>query len=302
MSIADIHKEVAKEEKMIKIRGPRISSSQNLRRTSSLAAVAATVDEDGFAPVPRRSKLQLQMASNTNTHEDGGGTSKNNNKQQVAHPSLRRSQSQPTVSSKAGGEAPPPPTTETSNVVSPEECSKKMKNILKEYFIGGDTDDAVLSVDELIQVGKDGSIERGAKAIEGASLLVMESKEVEVKKMLTVMTKVVSDGKLEKESIVKGLYDPLQFLSDLEIDAPLARNHLAMIVVECLKLGALPSLEFLKEAPEYFHTDGKPAAFTVKVLKMRGGDPSEDELAVVRALMTEDDKKAFDSGKAMFEA
>lgn len=71
---------------------------------------------------------------------------------------------------------------------------------------------------------------------------------------------------------------------------------------ECLKLEALPSSEFLKEAPAYFHTDGKPAAFTVKVLKMRGGDPSEDELAVVRALMTEDDKKAFDSGKAMFEA
>jgi hypothetical protein len=47
-----------------------------------------------------------------------------------------------------------------------------------------------------------------------------------------------------------------------------------------LKLEALPSSEFLKEAPAYFHTDGKPAAFTVKVLKMHGGDPSEVELVV----------------------
>jgi hypothetical protein len=61
-------------------------------------------------------------------------------------------------------------------------------------------------------------------------------------------------------------------------------------------------LAFLKDAPEYFRTDGKPAAFAIKVLKARGEDPSEDELKVVEELMTEDEKKNFTSGKAMFDA
>jgi hypothetical protein len=38
------------------------------------------------------------------------------------------------------------------------------------------------------------------------------------------------------------------------------------------------------------------------VLKTRGGDPSDEELAVVGDLMTEDDKKAHASGKAMYDA
>merc|ERR1712176_1463421 len=68
-----------------------------------------------------------------------------------------------------------------------EQCHSKMKSILKEYFVGGDTADAVLSVDEIIQVGNKGSIERGAKVFETGILMVMEMKEVNVKQMLNVL-------------------------------------------------------------------------------------------------------------------
>ena len=101
---------------------------------------------------------------------------------------------------------------------------------------------------------------------------------------------------------MQGLNDPIEFLSDIEIDAPLAGTHLAKCVAEFIKLGAL-QLDFLNSAPDYFKTDGKPAAFAVKVLKAKGGEgPSDSELEVVGGLMTEDDKKTFDSAKAMYDA
>ena len=53
--------------------------------------------------------------------------------------------------------------------------------------MGGDTDDAVLSVNELIQIDQDGAVDRGAKVIESATLMVMEMKETEVTKTLTVL-------------------------------------------------------------------------------------------------------------------
>ena len=90
-------------------------------------------------------------------------------------------------------------------------------------------------------------------------------------------------------------------MSDIEIDAPLAGSHLAMIVSECIKFGAM-DLGYLKTAPEYFLSDGKPAAFAIKVLKKKGGDPSDEEMKVVEELMTEDDKKDHESATAMFKA
>jgi hypothetical protein len=316
-SIKDLHKELAKEEKEAKKGSIRASSTSqsNLKRATSLAsaAAAATTDEDGFTQIKRGSMKRI-------------GSSKN-----FAPPSplpgrplaqeLRRASSQPVgmdydmtpstfrstevFTSKVSFAPSLPsitvqPSTDAA-VLSPDECGNKMKNILKEYFVGGDTADAVLSVQELVQTGVEGSVDRGAKIIEAGTLMVMEMKEADVQKFLTVLESCVKDSKIEKDAIVKGLDDPLEFLSDIEIDAPLAGNHLALIVSALLKWNAI-DFGFLQAAPEYFRTDGKPAAFAINVLKKRGDEPLDSELAVVGRLMTDGDKKAHESPKAMFDA
>lgn len=189
---------------------------------------------------------------------------------------------------------------EQGNALSIEQCQSRMKSILKEYFVGGDTADAVLSVHEMIQVGCKGSVERGAKAIETGVLMVMEMKEVNVKQLLTVLESCIKDSKIEKEAIVQGLNDPLEFLRDIQIDAPLAASHLSLIVAKLISWNAI-SFDFLLHTPEFFRTDGKPASFAVEILKKKS-DPSDDEFQVVESLMTEEDKKAHASAKAMFDS
>ena len=272
------------------------------------------IDNDGFVSINRGSFKKVTSKGNLNA-----GAAAGNFPKPVQQSSLRRAISQPANMSNYGSSSPTKPTNkfalpegapsapileqkESGKAVLPAaDCVKKIQNILKEFFIGGDLDDAVLSVDELVQVGQDGSLDRGAKVIEGATLLVMEMKAQDVEKMLAVMTKSFEEGKIEHEAIPIGLADPLEFLSDIEIDAPLARNHLAAIVGKCIEMQVL-TLSFFKEAPEYFRTDGKPAAFAVKVLKQVGGSATDEDYQVIESLMTEDDKKSFASGKAMFEA
>ena len=276
------------------------TTSAGLRRSTSLASTP-TVDDDGFTQISRGSmrkvNSKLELVSESELFDDDDESSS-----RPKSAALRRSQSQPagfTVPSSAPVNKENPP--KVKEMVSPDECSKKIKTIMKEYFIGGDTADSVLSVDELVQVGKEGSVDRGAKVVEGGVLLVMEMKEADVQKFLSVMGQCVQENKLEKESILKGLNDPLEFLSDIEIDAPLAGTHLAIIVSECIKFGAL-NLAFLKNAPEYFLSDGKPAEFAIKVLKKKGEDPSDEEMKLVGELMTDDDKKNHESAAAMLKA
>jgi hypothetical protein len=301
-TIEQIHQEVEREERQLR-RDPRRASttSAGMRRSTSLAE-APTIDGDGFTQISSRSMKKVNSTLDIMNEGGGSGGSGGAPKTTKPQPLLRRSQSQPTAFTVA----PSPPVNKNNppaikEMASPDECAKKIKNILKEYFIGGDTADSVLSVHELVQVGQEGSVDRGAKAVEGGILMVMEMKETDVQKFLTVMGGCVQENRLEKESILKGLHDPLEYLSDVEIDAPLARSHLAMIVSECIKFGAM-DLAFLKTAPEYFLNESKPAAFAIKVLKTRGGDPSEEEMKVVEDLMTEDDKKAHESAEAMFKA
>ncbi|OEU08934.1 hypothetical protein FRACYDRAFT_271627, partial [Fragilariopsis cylindrus CCMP1102] len=177
-----------------------------------------------------------------------------------------------------------------------------MKSILKEYFVGGDTADAVLSIHELIQVGCEGSIERGAKAFEAATFMVMEMKKTEVTKLLTVLESCIQDSKIEKDAIVQGLNEPLDLLSDIEIDAPLARSHLSLIISELIKWSVV-SFDVLLSAPEYFRTGGKAASFAIMILKKKNNEAlSDDETVIVETLMTENDKKAYASAKIMFDA
>jgi hypothetical protein len=327
MSIAEIHKEVAREEQAAArmSSSSRRSSTSNLpskntlRRSSSLAE-APVVDDDGFVSISRAS--MKKVGSKTNMGGGPPASPSSGGVKKPAQSSLRRAVSQPAfsgdvpaspydpkkIASKFGVSGAPsmPDVMENKpgpSVASPDQCVKKIQSILKEYYVGGDTDDAVLSVDELVQVSvEEGAVERGAKVIEGATLLAMEGKPADVPKMLSVMVRSVVEGKIPNASIVKGWSDPLEFLGDMEIDAPLAGKHLALIIAECLKLKALELTFLVNDSPEYFRTSGKPAMFAINVLKQRGDDPSDEDLAVVQSLMTDDDKKEFDSGKAMWEA
>lgn len=322
-SIADLHKEVAKEEKSQRRNGSlSISTSQsNLRRVNSLSTAAPSMDNDGFMEISRAIMRKGGSKQNMSTGTETGNSLPSIPRGQK----LRRAQSTPsgmstgytigtpsstpikqkTISSNSMSNAPSLPATvspERPSVLSAELCRSKIESIMKEYFVGGDTADAVLSVHEMIQVGTEGSIERGATAIEGVVLMVMEMKETNVKQMLTVLESCVKDSKIEKEAIVQGLNDPLEFLRDIQIDAPLAASHLSLITAELINWNAI-SLDFLLGAPGFFLGEGKAAAFAIEILKKKNGDgPSDDDLVVVESLMTEGEKEIHSSAKAMFDA
>ena len=70
----------------------------------------------------------------------------------------------------------------------PKKCGEKTKTILKEFFVAGDVEDAVLSIDELVGLGDDeGHVVRGAAVVEAGVLLVMEMKELQVIQFQTLM-------------------------------------------------------------------------------------------------------------------
>lgn len=321
-SIADLHKELAKEEKNQRRNSSlSISTSQsNLKRSSSLAAAAApSMDNDGFMEI---SRLNMKKVGSRTNIPSGAVETVPSVPSKPKGQKLRRAQSTPaamstsftigtpsstpikqkSVSNNNMTTAPSLPAAfplEGGNLLSIEQCQSKMKSILKEYFVGGDTADAVLSVHEMIQVGSKGSIERGAKAFESGVLMVMEMKEASVNQLLTIFESCVKDSKIENEAIVQGLNDPIEFLRDIQIDAPLAASHLSLIIFKLISWNAI-SFDFLLGTPEFFRTDGRPAAFAIEILKKKS-DPSDDELRVVESLMTEDDKKAYASAKVMFD-
>lgn len=307
-TISQIHKEAAKEAK-------RSTSSGNLRKhgSSNNLRQKPTIDADGFEQVPSggfgRSKSLGNFASQSSLHraskkpEQGVSRSKSassgafsafaeskNASMGGRKSSMRREKSE-------GSSLPNLDEKKESNVPrivykSPEECGNKAKDNLKEFFVGGDLDDAVLTFHELIGAGNEGSVDRGSKVIEGSVLMVLEMKAEDVAKMMRVVSRCYEEKKIESASFASGLNDPLEFLNDIAIDAPLAIPHLVSIVADFIGMGAL-TLDFLLNSPEYFRTDGNAAQFAAKVVKKLGGDAVGDSanLEVIGNLMTEDDKK-----------
>lgn len=320
-TIAQIHNEVAKEERAAARRDPRRSqSSASLRGKGSIRRGASSgdvrnadkqqtkpqVDKDGFVSVApsstkgfNRSASMSMMGMRTQS-KDGlqkssasGGRRPSSGK----FAALNESGSKKSSKKESSGKAPPAKEEKPkANYPTPDECGDKAKNIMKEYFIGGDTDDAVLSIHELVGAGSDGSIDRGAKVVEAAILLVLEMKESDIEKFLNVYLRCAKEKKIVSQSFVTGLNDPLEFLSDVAIDAPLAIPHLASIVAGLVKAETIP-FEFLLDSPEYFRTDQNAADFGAKVLKKIGGDgtSSQDHLDVIDKLMTCEDKAKHSS-------
>lgn len=336
-TLAAIHKEVAKEEQQARRASntsqsggnqpPRRASQPNLRRSTS----QPQVDNDGFTSIQK-----VAFRKTTSKSSLGPPMSPPAPNKPPAMSSLRRAISQPAMPQGANSDPPPSPMDaqkiassfgvlsmddddddgpglpsmdeedSSQPTVDPETCSKKMQSILKEYYVGGDTEDAILSVQELVQVGTKDATARGAKVLEGATLLAMEGKPTDLYKMLSVLKSCIADEKaIPHASIISGFQDPLEFLADIEIDAPLAGKHLAQIVLVCLAAAAnsltLRAL-LVDESPEYFRTGGKAASFACQVLKASAKDPSESDLQVVESLMTADEKTEYASGQAMWQA
>merc|ERR1712194_184512 len=332
-TIAEIHKEVAKEERAA---SRRSNSSANLRGNNkgSIRRGASSgdvrqmdkpqskpqVDDDGFvsvapskgfnriASLPAMPRTQSE-GFNKDSKPSGGGRRPSGGKFAVLNQSDRRSSKKgssnklvemagPIIEEKKAEEKKAEEKKPAVNYLKPDECGNKAKNILKEYFVGGDMDDAVLSIHELVGAGYEGSIARGTKVVESAVLLVMEMKSKDVKKFLDVYLRCAKENKIENESFHLGLNDPLEFLSDVEIDAPLALPHLANIVAEFIKADVV-SFNFLLNSPEYFRTDQNAAVFGAKVMKKIGDDviASENYIEVIEKLMTEEDKAAHGSAR-----
>eukprot|EP00581_Thalassiosira_minuscula_P010352 CAMPEP_0183702842 /NCGR_PEP_ID=MMETSP0737-20130205/811_1 /TAXON_ID=385413 /ORGANISM="Thalassiosira miniscula, Strain CCMP1093" /LENGTH=925 /DNA_ID=CAMNT_0025929519 /DNA_START=277 /DNA_END=3054 /DNA_ORIENTATION=- len=342
-TIAQIHKEVAKEERAARRSNSSASlrgmSKSSIRRGASSGDVRVLdnkqskpqVDEDGFVSVAsskgfnRSSSMTAMHRSQSegfqkyNTRgstvlkaDGGSGRRPSQSKFAVLNENNSRRSSKKGSSNKLDEKAAASPEKEKKpveekpkvNYPTPDECGEKAKNALKEYFVGGDTDDAVLSIHELVGTGDEGSVERGTKVVESAVLLVLEMKAEDVDKFLSVYLRCAKEKKIEGEAFIQGLNDPLEFLSDIAIDAPLAIPHLASIVAELVKADIIP-FSFLLNSPDYFRTDQNAADFGAKVMKKIGGDvvTSEDYIEVIEKLMTDEDKaKHSSAGDLIAEA
>jgi MIF4G domain len=182
-------------------------------------------------------------------------------------------------------------------------CAAQTKTILKEYFVSGDRGEAVALIDQIVGMNGSGnaaSVARGVAVVSAGILQVMEMKQVQVRKFLEVVSKCLDDQKLDKASLIPALSDPLEFLRDIEIDAPLAGTLLATIVADWLKkkvddgATAIDSLErLLAHAPATFLQEGRPAHFVAMVLQHRGGEVSEADLAVLENLLSATERNEY---------
>lgn len=311
MTIAEIHEEVREEE--ARQRSNSDDYFFNRRRSNSGDSFSMSpqymsrktpkkVDADGFVNV-KKSTIVRRAASDVEVSDI---YSKDNGRKKKSPP-IKRDTKAPksptsksrTVASQLDSDHATPKIVEYPD---PQECKEKMKTLLKEYFVSGETEEAIRCIDELVGAGTDTeehtSVDRGAAVIEAGVLLVLEMKQQEVQKFLAVIKRCLQKKKIEKDCLAPGLSDPLEFLSDIEIDAPMARTLLTNIVSYWVRQEVLP-LNFLLETPEYFRTDGKPAEFAAGVIKMRGGETSEEDLSIIEKLMTEDDKKKYKSPKEL---
>lgn len=348
-TIAQIHKEVEKEERAAARRSSSTNSLNKMGGKSSIRRGASSgdvrqmgggggggqsqqqkpvLDADGFTSVAPGKMVgrSSSMKSLQRSKSDGGwnkGSGSNKGQGGNRRPSggkfaalneagawKQKPEKEKKVRKDPKEEAPveaapveAKDTTPKKEYLSADECGKKTKNVLKEFFVGGDIEEAVLSIHELIGAGDEGSIERGAKAVESAILMVLEMKQVEVEKFSSVFMRCATEKKIEGESFLTGLNDPLEFLGDVAIDAPLAVPHMASIVAALVKAEIIP-FNFLLNAPEYFRTDQNAAGFGGKVLKKIGEDAvgSEENIDVIDKLMTCDDKTAHSSASDLIAA
>ena len=280
-----------------------VSTNKGFNRRASMGVMHMhkSQSNEGFQECSTRGSVVLKS-------EGGSGRRTCQGKFAVLNESDSRRNSKKGSSNNLVEKAEPPETVDEKepveekkpelNYPSANECGDKAKNVLKEYIVGGDADDAILSIHELVGVGNEGSIDRGTKVVERAVLMVLEMKQSDVDKFLGLYLRCAKEGKIEGTSFVMGLNDPLEFLNDVAIDAPLAIPILANIIAELVKADVIP-FNFLLDSPDYFRTDQNAADFGAKIMKNIGGDAiaSEDYIEVIEKLMTDNDKAKHSSAQ-----
>jgi hypothetical protein len=288
-TLKEIHKDVAQEEMETSRRGSTVSLRKPIVSRAMMAVAIpaepqdAVTDDQGFQQVtkPKRGSARRVdgAAPKSSLQAALSGTGP------AARPKAGRS----AVSSQ------PPPMTTTLPVVeqylAPEEFEGKATSMFKDYFISEDIDDALLTIGELIDVERDGHTDRGTALVAASLLLIMEMKKQEATKLVTLMRRCIKEEKLSNESLVKGIYQSLDSLREIQTDAPHADKLLAIVLADWLTLGAI-SLDVFKHASANFLNGGRPAEFACRVLASResANDVSADEVALVQGLMDDEDK------------
>jgi len=357
-TIEEIHKEVAKEERLAR------KSSAGLRHSTSSGQLSkkgsysssgdvraldrsrSAADADGFVTVGGTAKSGIHRSVSSNSlrrsRSDGfqpqswimaGGKSKNDggnqNKSKIKKSSsgsggafsLLRESSSGTAdkSGKKGSNKdkrsepapvpdttppPPPPTTDAAKTYkSPRDCGKSGINVFKEFLVGGDEDDAVLSIYELVGTeNEENATERGMALVESTCSTALESKAVDVDKYIILLTRCMKENKLTKKMVEGGISNLLEFLSDIAIDAPLAGSHMVKIFGSLLKKELIQFDILFSSTSDYFRMDGNAAQFAAKVMKEVGALENSSYMEVVGKLMTDDDKKSFDSPNALVKS
>eukprot|EP00549_Striatella_unipunctata_P025613 CAMPEP_0118684482 /NCGR_PEP_ID=MMETSP0800-20121206/6670_1 /TAXON_ID=210618 ORGANISM="Striatella unipunctata, Strain CCMP2910" /NCGR_SAMPLE_ID=MMETSP0800 /ASSEMBLY_ACC=CAM_ASM_000638 /LENGTH=365 /DNA_ID=CAMNT_0006581197 /DNA_START=159 /DNA_END=1256 /DNA_ORIENTATION=+ len=316
-TLSEIKREAAQDE----ARSRRSSFATLSRSRSGSFREKEVIDKDGFVTVPKRSQsfgsLNRGDFFPPPSPQHRGGSNKPNflPKSPLSLPTkpLRRPTTLPSMASipslpeeEKTPKTPPAAASSSSDASSKsfpseQDCEKKIKNILKEFFVVSDLSDAIMNVEEIVGIGHDGSTARSVGVIRGAVLLGMEGKSQDVDRMLSLMKECFAQNKIEtKEALPQGLADPLEFLRDIVIDAPLAEAHLLKIMQEWISLKHL-DFEMLLDAPDYFRTDGDAASFTCKLAKSLG-KTDDGAVNVIEFLMREDDNKKYASAKDMLKA
>ena len=171
------------------------TSTNSLKRNYS----APSVDADGFVEVvgPSGGGFNRSKSTNSFKRNDSRSSLKSAGKKPIAIGGSFAALNEPNLVEEAPKKkvtAPKPGKWADVEFLEPKECGKKAKNYLKEFFVGGDLDDAVLSIHELIGAGEDGSVERGTKVIESGTFMVMEMKAEDVEKFASVMTRCYNEN------------------------------------------------------------------------------------------------------------
>lgn len=340
-TIEQIHKEVAKEERKARRPNSsgnlkKMGSSGNLRRMGSSGNLKSMnrsnskpmVDADGFVTVGgsgggksagmkrtnssgslRRNYSGSSGNWNTSGEGNSGGKMKRNTSQgsfsgyrEDNASKQKKNYSKSSSDLSVDKPTPSKPPLKPKTYKSPADCKKSFKNLLKEYIVGGDTDDAVLSLYELIgDESEDGAMDRGVAAIESGCGFILEQKPDDVQKFILLISRCFSEKKLPASMVTKGISDLLEFLGDIVIDAPLAGSHMTKVIVAFMKIGIF-KLDFMLSTPEYFKTDGDAARFAIKVMMEYGDVESEENIAVVSGLMTEEEKKTFSTAQDLIQS
>lgn len=311
-SIKEIHKEVAQEEAAAQRRSSMQASSRkgsNMVRSQSTgtAVSLAPADEDGFiqAGKPKRTSFRrsasdgvakpLQQTARSSLQ---AAVEDNVNKRQISSGSKPfqsdRAEAVRIVSPTTAPSQEGPNVTKIVEHLDPKECAHRGKSLFKEFRIGGDISDALLTFEEIVCLDTEGHEERSSAMLEAIILMVLEMKQEDVDKMIYLVEQCMQKQVIDSEALVASLQIPMESLRDIEIDAPLAAKLMAGILAHWIQLGFI-TLNVLQSFPDYFLSDGRPAEFACMVLAKRGGSPSEEEASLVNSLMTDQEKRAWPS-------